>query len=940
IEKARLGALLASADVLVQPGAADDFNDYRLPSKIPEFMCVGRPVIMPRANLAREMTDGYHALLLQSGDPNEIADQCQRVFADSELARRLGEGALEFARTHFDVVANTDWLLAFYERVRATAAPIFSDPLPPPSEVALLVAGDLGLRLRATDESIRAARVENVRLRALESLLQSEAQAARHETELLRAQLNETSQANTRLMRFADAADKVHRMTNSFSWQITSPLRSFRRKLIDPKKRAGNVVTTRVPPLDPLLKFGVDEPEDWKQISPTGTVRGWVVAANGTQIVGVRARTADRVFDAVYGLMRPDIAAANPQQPYTLHSGFSLEYRLLPETSQVIVFEALTADGRWRCFASPTAVFSRNIPEHERRDYATWVRRFDGPTLDQTVTRRARIEALKPEQRLLLSVIMPVYDTPDAWLVKAIESVRAQIYPHWELCIANDASSAPHVRRILDDYARRDARIRITHRETNGHISAASNSALGLVTGEFVALLDHDDEFAPHALSEVLFALIEKPTLEYLYSDEDKIDELGRRSDPYFKPDWNPDLLLGQNYTCHLSVYRASLLRELGGFREGFEGSQDWDLALRATAKLPSDKIHHIPHVLYHWRAIPGSTALLIEGKQDYPFIAARKALQEHLQRTGTSAELVPVEGRHWRLKRAMPDTAPKVSIVIPTKNATELLRLCLTTLLAKTTYPSFELIVVNNRSDDAVALAYLEELRRSDVTVLDYDATFNFSALNNFAVRHAQGDVIAFLNNDIEVLTPDWLQEMVSQAIRPEIGAVGAMLYYPDDTIQHAGAILGLTGIAGKEGVAGHAFKGFRRGVDGQRNRLRLVQNYSALTAACLVIRRTVFEQVGGFNEGDLPVAFNDIDFCLRIRKAGYRNLWTPFAEFYHHESASRGLEDTPEKVKRFQGEVTYMRRTWSRLLDADPAYNPNLSLQHEDFSLAFPPR
>jgi GT2 family glycosyltransferase len=535
---------------------------------------------------------------------------------------------------------------------------------------------------------------------------------------------------------------------------------------------------------------------------------------------------------------------------------------------------------------------------------------------------------------------MPVYNTPEVWLVKAIESVRAQLYPHWELCIADDASTAPHVRRVLEDYMRRDARIRVTFREANGHISAASNSALALATGEFTALLDHDDELALHALAEIVFAFSAQPKRVFIYSDEDKLDELGRRFDPYFKPDWNPDLFLGQNYTCHLSAFRTARLRTIGGFREGFEGSQDWDLTLRAVEGLTPVEIHHIPKILYHWRAIAGSTALVIDQKAQYPFVAARKALSEHLERTGVAAEIVAVAGHHWRIQRRLPSPPPKVSIIIPTRNSVGLLRVTVDSLLAKSTYPNFEIIVVNNHSDDAGTLAYFDELRAMKVRVVDYEAPFNYSALNNFAARQAEGSVLAFLNNDLELITPDWLEEMTSQALRPEIGAVGAMLYFPDDTVQHAGAILGLTGPGAEKGVAGHAFKGAKRGSEGQRNRLRLVQNYSALTAACLVIRREVFEKVGGFNERELAVAFNDIDLCLRIRKAGFRNLWTPFAEFYHHESASRGREDTPEKEARFNNEVAYMRTTWGRQLDEDPAYNPNLSLRHEDFSLAFPPR
>jgi glycosyltransferase involved in cell wall biosynthesis len=961
IEKARLGALLALADALVQPGAADAFNDYRLPSKIPEFLCVGRPVIIPRANLGREMENGRHALLLETGTPAEIADQCLRVFADPALAERLGAGALEFARAHFDLATNTAQLARFYAEMQASALPLFADGSLPASEDVLLARGDTALRMRAKEQSLATARAEitrlleqiraletdKVRLHALDSFQHAKLQAERQQVEQLRGELTLATETAHRLARSLDEAnvqariqvDKVRRMTASFSWQVTGPLRSLRRVFIDGRKRPAPGPAP-APAIAPGLPYMIDEPTDWSDVPPTGCLRGWVIAATGAAIVGVRLRAANRMFAATYGLARPDVAAGHPDHPRAGHSGFSLDFELPPQSSQVFVLEALLEDGGWHCFATPSATIVADTPSHLRRDYSTWVRRFDTLTLERRVGYRARIEALPPEQRPLISLLLPVYNTPEKWLLKAIESVRGQLYPHWELCIANDASTAAPIRPLLDDYSRRDARIKVVHREQNGHISAASNSALEVATGEFTALLDHDDELAPHALAEVVFALAAQPALEFVYSDEDKIDESGRRFDPYFKPDWNPDLFLGQNFTCHLSVFRTARLRAIGGFRIGFEGSQDWDLTLRAVEGLDPALIHHIPRVLYHWRAIPGSTALVIDQKQDYPFIAAKKALTEHLQRTAVPGELVAVAGRHWRIRRALPAPAPKVSIIIPTKNAEGLLRLTITSIVAKTSYPNYEIIVVDNGSDAPATLAYLEELRRSGTRVLPYTAPFNFSAINNFAAQQADGAVLAFLNNDLEVISPEWLDEMVAQAVRPEIGAVGAMLYYPNDTIQHAGAVLGLTGPAGKDGVAGHAFKGLKRGEEGQRNRARLVQNYSAVTAACLVIRRDVFEQVGGFNERDLAVAFNDIDFCLRVLQAGYRNLWTPFAEFYHHESASRGTEDTPEKLERFAGEAAYMRRTWARILDNDPAYNPNLSLQHEDFSLAFPPR
>ena len=967
LPKAQLGPLLSLADVLVQPGAVDAFNDYRLPSKIPEFLSVGRPVVLPRANLATEMEDGYHALLLTEGTAEEIADKCLQIFGDDALAQRLNEGALEFARDHFDLQANTAGLLAFYQQVRSTARPIFPEGATLASEDVLLAEGDVALRMRAKENTIVAKQntiaslenriaslqediaelnTEQGRLNAETGYMHAKLQEKRNQVEILRHQIDDTVAAMARLTlelntdELKQREEKIRRMTDSFSWKITSPLRALRRAFLDKRKPARVASVPAAPAPEPGFAYMIDEPMNWSDVAPTSEVRGWVVASNGDRIVGVRVQAAGKSFAATYGLARVDVGASHPDLPLAGRAGFTATCSLPPESTQLLVLEALGDDGKWRCFAAPTAKVSADLPSHLRRDYATWMKRFDTPSLEKVIDLRADLESLPPEKRPLISILLPVYNAPEQWLVKAIESVRAQIYPNWELCVADDASTESHVRRVLEDFARRDHRIKVSYRESNGHISASSNSALELATGEFVALLDHDDELAPRALADVVLALAHQPGLEFIYSDEDKIDELGRRFDPYFKPDWNPDLLLGQNYTCHLTVFRTARVKSVGGFRTGFEGSQDWDLTLRVVEGLSAAQVHHIPRILYHWRAIPGSTALVIDEKSDYPFVAAKKALAEHLKRTKLAAELVPVEGRHWRIRRTLPSPAPKVSIIIPTRNSADLLRLSVGSIVAKTTYPDFEIIVVNNRSDDPATLSYFEELRGMKIHVVDFDAPFNFSALNNFAVKSATGSVLAFLNNDLEVINGDWLDEMVSQALRPEIGAVGAMLYYPNDTVQHAGVVLGLTGPAGRDGVAGHAFKDAKRGSEGQRNRLRLVQNFSAVTAACMVIRRETFEKIGGFNETDLAVAFNDIDFCLRVQQAGLRNLWTPFAELYHHESASRGAEDTPEKIERFTREAAYMRRVWAAQLDRDPAYSPNLSLNTEDFSLAFPPR
>lgn len=565
----------------------------------------------------------------------------------------------------------------------------------------------------------------------------------------------------------------------------------------------------------------------------------------------------------------------------------------------------------------------------DAQDYTRWLRLYDAP---------APMDAAPPDagpgESPLVSIVMPVYNPPARWLQRCIESVQKQSYPNWQLCIADDASTQPAVRRVLERFAAQDPRVQVVYRTRNGHISEASNSALALATGPYVALLDHDDELHPRALAEVVAAIRRHPEWRMIYSDEDKIDEDGRRFEPYFKPDWNYDLLLSQNYFSHFGVFSADLVREVGGFRKGYEGSQDHDLALRCIERIdPRKELGHIPRVLYHWRSIPGSTAAGV-GEKSYAVDAGVRAITDHLARISRKAEVTPTEWGQYRVRYALPARPPKVSLIIPTRDKVGLLRACVGSILERTSYPDFEILVMDNQSQEQATLDYFGELARdSRIRVIAYDAPFNYSAINNAGVRQARGTVIGLINNDLEVIAPGWLEEMVSQALRSEVGAVGALLYYPDDKIQHAGVVVGV------HGVACHPYAGKPRGHFGQCARGRLVQSLSAVTAACLVVRREVFEQVSGLDES-LKVAFNDVDFCLRVRDAGYTNVWTPFAELYHHESASRGLEDDPEKLARFHSEVRFMLSRWGEALQRDSAYNPNLTLDGEPFSLAFPPR
>lgn len=566
-----------------------------------------------------------------------------------------------------------------------------------------------------------------------------------------------------------------------------------------------------------------------------------------------------------------------------------------------------------------------------RHSYERWLKTYD--TVNQETMERLKTEIVRMTAPPRIAVIMPTYNANSAWLAEAIDSVRHQIYPHWELCIADDASTNPEIRPLLEQYARNDKRIRIIFRETNGHISAASNSALALAQADWVALLDHDDLLAPHALYSVAKTIADRPDACVIYSDEDKIDENGRRHDPYFKCNINIDLLYSHNMVCHLGVYRRDLLNKIGGFRVGFEGAQDYDLALRCLEQTHVESIVHIPRVLYHWRVHRASTAASGDAKP-YAVLAGERALNEHFKRQGIAGR-VEATAYGYRARYQLPNVRPLASLIIPTRNGLSLLKQCVESIVEKTTYAPYEIIVVDNGSDDEGTLAYLEELSDArKIRVIRDDRPFNYSALNNLAVSQANGEIIGLLNNDIEVISADWLEEMVSLAIQPGVGAVGAKLLYPDERIQHAGVITGIGG------VAGHAHKLFPRDAHGYFSRTAVISSFSAVTAACLLVRKAVYQEVGGLNEVDLAVAFNDVDFCLRIRAAGYRNVWTPYAELFHHESATRGSEDNPEKVARFNREVLYMQTRWGQDLLADPAYSPNLTLDHEDFGLAWPPR
>lgn len=532
-------------------------------------------------------------------------------------------------------------------------------------------------------------------------------------------------------------------------------------------------------------------------------------------------------------------------------------------------------------------------------------------------------------RKIKFSIVVPLYNTPENFLEEMIRSVKTQTYSNWELCLA-DGSDAEHenVQNICQQYVKKDKRIKYQKLERNLGISGNTNACLEMSTGDYIALFDHDDLLHPAALHDVMKAICEQDA-DFIYTDENSFHNDPKDAFcPHFKQDYAPDSLRGINYICHLTVFKKNLLEETGLFRPECDGSQDYDMVLRLTEK--ARRIVHIPEILYYWRAHAGSVAADVAVKP-YVIEAAHKAIGDHLERIGLQGQVLDtVIPSVYRIKYEIIGT-PLVSIMIPNYEHKAELQTCLNSIFEKSTYPNFEIIVIENNSKSEEIFSYYEEIQKkwANVKVVRWTGQFNYSAINNFGASCAKGEHLLLLNNDIEVITPDWIQEMLMFSQRADVGAVGAMFYYPDNTIQHAGVIVGLGG------VAGHSHKHFKRNDRGYMYRLAYAQNLTAVTAACLMVKKAVWDDVGGLDE-DFQVAFNDVDFCMRVRRAGYLNVWTPFAELYHYESKSRGYEDTPEKQKRFEGEVRRFRERWEKELAAgDPYYNPNLTLDREDFSL-----
>jgi len=527
-----------------------------------------------------------------------------------------------------------------------------------------------------------------------------------------------------------------------------------------------------------------------------------------------------------------------------------------------------------------------------------------------------------------ISIIVPMYNTKEKFFKELINSVLEQTYSNWELCFAD---GSPKINENLKKYYENDERIKYKFLNSNKGISENSNEAIKLATGDYIALLDHDDLLAPYALYEVVKMINKYPDVEFIYSDEDKIDQNGNRSEGYFKPDFAPDTLRSQNYICHFSIFKKELMEKLGGFNSEFDGAQDYDIFLRMSEITKPENIKHISRILYHWRIHKESTAKLNSNAKNYAFDKGINALEEHLKRVGLKGKVTPgcINGI-YRIDYEV-EGEPKVSIVIPNKDGKNILEVCINSVLEKTTYKNYEIVIVENNSETEEIFEYYKELEKNEkIKVVKYPHKgFNYSGIINYGVKNSTGDYIIQLNNDTELLTSNWLELMLGFCQREDVGAVGVKLYYPDETIQHAGITVGVGG------VAGNRFKNIAKDGHAYFSKESMIENLSAVTAACIMTPKKIYEEVGYMDE-TLEVAFNDVDFCLKIREKDYLIVYNPFVEFVHYESKSRGLEDTPEKKKRFKNEIDYFMTKWQEFLyEGDPYYNINLSLDTEVYHM-----
>jgi len=664
-------------------------------------------------------------------------------------------------------------------------------------------------------------------------------------------------------------------------------------------------------------------------------IQGWVVDQRGSVEVTVHQEDASLLDCRISRGRRPDVVERrNLDEEYkTQEIGFRIS-AALPEIKGGEIILHFCGDSVTKTYTidieelrkqnKPKGFLSRLFGKESVAEggYEAWLARHK---VDKRTLRRQKHAAFA--QKPLISIVIPLYCTPLPYLKELLESVRRQSYENWQLCLA-DGSPDDKAKEFIEKHYGREKRIVYRKLEENGGISVNTNEAVALAAGEYLMFCDHDDTLEPDALYEIVKA-INDTGADMLYTDEDKVSMDGRHYfDPNFKPDFNLFRLRENNYICHIFVVKKSLTDETGLLRSEFDGAQDFDFILRCCEK--AQKITHIPKVLYHWRCHMDSTAADPSSKA-YAYEAGRKAVREHYQRLGIDAKVEMTERPGWYRSHVKVQGNPLISVIIPNKDHTDDLELCLFSMTRKSTYRNYEILIVENNSEKEETFEYYRKLpdRYPKARVLTWEKEFNYSAINNFAAKEAKGEYLLFLNNDVEILTPDWMEEMLQNCQQENVAAVGAKLYYPDDTIQHAGVVLGLGGIAG------HIMCRASKEDPGYFGRMISVQEISAVTAACMMVKKSDFDAVGGLDE-TFQVAFNDIDLCMKFRAAGKKIIFTPYAELYHYESKSRGLEDTPEKQFRFDKEVKRFQEKWAQQLEmGDPYYSPNLSVTEGDCSL-----
>ena len=686
-------------------------------------------------------------------------------------------------------------------------------------------------------------------------------------------------------------------------------------------------------------------------------IRGWAIAAEPVKIQ-VFDEDKKKIPAEILRTERVDVEQLYEEyEEMGLHdkTGFFAELTNLKGKILYVVFYAGDKKSVHIVHLNPAVVLQKKVQKYAEKGLRYWRNQGSRALVDKMISKVKTASTREiPYQKWIIrhlpgnkelekqrrekfdyqpkiSIVVPLYKTPEKYLLQLVESVKAQTYPNWELCLSDGSGENSPLTSFLKSLEAGDERIKVAYNEQALQISENTNAGIEIATGDYIAFADHDDELTPHALFECVKALNKDRNIRLIYSDEDKMSMDGHKFfQPHFKPDYNPDLLCTVNYICHLFVVQREILDQVGTFRKEFDGAQDYDFIFRCVEAVDPSEIYHVTKILYHWRCHEDSTAENPESKT-YAFEAGKRAIEEHYHRTGIKAEVYQGEFLGLYRTRFLRDYDPLISIIIPNKDHIEDLKRCMDSIDQKSSYKNYEYIIVENNSTDEKTFQYYKDLEAENpkAHVVYWDREFNYSAINNYGATFAKGEYILLLNNDTEIINETCLEELLGYCMRSDVGAVGARMYYEDDTIQHAGVVIGFGGIAG------HCFVLQPRGTTGYCHRIICAQDYSAVTAACMLVKKSAFDEVGGLTE-ELAVAFNDIDFCMKLREAGYLIVYNPYAELYHYESKSRGLEDTPEKVARFNKEMQIFERRWPDILrNGDPYYNPNLTLKSQDFSL-----